>query len=136
MLGLASLAMAQEKKANQPGTQQQESPPEIQEESKDIPTITNPVVFDEKNLDKLKEKQREYVKKHYANYQIWIEGEKTDYVDSRRYSTFDLENEEGEHIMTVRFDIEEAYQAYMKKHQKEIKRQAEELIKKGIIQIE
>ena len=32
--------------------------------------------------------------------------------------------------MTIRFDIEEAYQAYMKKHQKEIKRETEKLIKK------
>lgn len=27
--------------------------------------ITNPVVFDEKDLDKLQEKQQEYVEKHY-----------------------------------------------------------------------
>lgn len=48
---------------------------------------------------------------------------------------FYLENEQGERVMTIRFDIEEAYQAYMKKHQKEIKRETEKLIKKGIIQI-
>lgn len=32
--------------------------------------ITNPVVFDEKDLDKLQEKQREYVEKHYPDYSL------------------------------------------------------------------
>ena len=38
--------------------------------------------------------------------------------------------------MIIRFDIEEAYQAYMKKHQKEIEREAAKLIKQGVIKIE
>ena len=74
MLGLASQIEAQEEKPCQPDRQQQEVSPEQQEENKDIPTITNPAVFDEKDLDKLLEKQREYVKKHYPDYRIVGEG--------------------------------------------------------------
>ena len=33
--------------------------------------------------------------------------------------------------LTIRFDIEEAYQAYMKQHQKEIEREAARLIRGG-----
>ena len=135
MLGLVSSVVAQEEKANQPDIQQQEASSKIQEENKDIPTITNPIIFNEKDLDKLKEKQREYVEKHYPDYRIKGKGEENDIMDGHRYSFFYLENEQGERVMTIRFDIEEAYQAYMKKHQKEIKRETEKLIKKGIIQI-
>jgi len=35
--------------------------------------------------------------------------------------------------MTIRFDIEKVNQAYMKKHQREIKRELEKLIKEGVI---
>lgn len=61
-LGSVSQIEAQEEKPHQPDRQQQDVSPEQQEENKDIPTITNPAVFDEKDLDKLLEKQREYVK--------------------------------------------------------------------------
>lgn len=55
MLGLISQIEAQEKQPRQPDAQQQE-------EEKDTPVITNPAVFNEKDLDKLLEKQREYIK--------------------------------------------------------------------------
>ncbi|OLA89147.1 hypothetical protein [Akkermansia sp. 54_46] len=121
MLKTGSLAAAREEQPRQPDAQQQE-------EEKDIPVITNPAVFNEKDLDKLLEKQREYIKKHYPQEQ--------DYFDSRHYSEFDLQNEDEEWGLTIRFDIEEAYQAYMKQHQKEIEREAERLIREGVIQIE
>lgn len=136
MLGLVNQIEAQEEKSHQPDRQQQEVSPEQQEENKDIPTITNPAVFNEKDLDKLLEKQREYVKKHYPDYRIVGEGQEQDYFDSRHYSEFNLKNEDDEWVMIIRFDIEEAYQAYMKKHQKEIEREAAKLIKQGIIKIE
>ena len=63
MLGLISQTEAQEEQPRQPDAQQQE-------EEKDIPVITNPAVFNEKDLDKLLEKQREYIKKHYPDYKI------------------------------------------------------------------
>ena len=107
-----------------------------QEEEKDIPVITNPAVFNEKDLDKLLEKQREYIKKHYPDYKIVGEGQEQDYFDSRNYSRFELENEDEEWVLTIRFDIEEAYQAYMKQHQKEIEREAARLIREGLIKIE
>lgn len=87
-------------------------------------------------MDKLLEKQREYVKKHYPDYRIVGEGQEQDYFDSRHYSEFNLKNEDDEWVMIIRFDIEEAYQAYMKKHQKEIEREAAKLIKQGVIKIE
>jgi len=93
-------------------------------------------VFNEKDLDKLLEKQREYIKKHYPDYKIVGVGQEQDYFDSRNYSRFELENEDEEWVLTIRFDIEEAYQAYMKKHQKEIEREAARLIREGIIKIE
>ena len=129
MLKTGSLAAAREEHPRQPDAQQQE-------EEKDIPVITNPAVFNEKDLDKLLEKQREYIKKHYPDYKIVIEGQEQDYFDSRHYSEFDLQNEDEEWGLTIRFDIEEAYQAYMKQHQKEIEREAERLIREGVIQIE
>ena len=135
MLEIGGFSAAQEKAAPS-SEQRQEVSPEVQDKDKDTPTVTNPAVFDEKNLEKLKEKQREYVEKHYPNYRIKGTGEEQDVMDGHRYSFFDLENEQEEHVMTVRFDIEEAYQAYMKKHQKEIKREAEKLIRQGIIRIE
>lgn len=55
MLGFISQTEAQEEQPQQPDAQQQE-------EEKDIPVITNPAVFNEKDLDKLLEKQREYIK--------------------------------------------------------------------------
>ena len=55
MLKTGSLAAAREEHPRQPDAQQQE-------EEKDIPVITNPAVFNEKDLDKLLEKQREYIK--------------------------------------------------------------------------
>ena len=87
-LGSVSQIEAQEEKPHQPDRQQQDVSPEQQEENKDIPTITNPAVFDEKDLDKLLEKQREYVKKHYPDYKIVGEGQEQDYFDSRHYSEF------------------------------------------------
>ena len=135
-LGSVSQIEAQEEKPHQPDRQQQDVSPEQQEENKDIPTITNPAVFDEKDLDKLLEEQREYVKKHYPDYRIVGEGQEQDYFDSRHYSEFDLKNEDDEWVMIIRFDIEEAYQAYMKKHQKETEREAAKLIKQGVIKIE
>lgn len=57
-------------------------------------------------------------------------------MDGHRYSFFNLENEDEEWVLTIRFDIEEAYQAYMKKHQKEIEREAARLIREGLIKIE
>lgn len=60
--------------------------------------ITNPVVFDEKDLDKLQEKQREYVEKHYPDYRIVIEAQEQDYFDSRHYSEFELQNEDEEWV--------------------------------------
>lgn len=74
-LGSVSQIEAQEEKPHQPDRQQQDVSPEQKEENKDIPTITNPAVFDEKDLDKLLEKQREYVKKHYPDYRIVGEGQ-------------------------------------------------------------
>ena len=132
--GMGSLAIAQEETV-QPN-EQQEASFKDQTEKKDVPVITNPIVFDEKDLDKLLEKQREYVEKHYPNYRIKGKGEEQDVMDGHRYSFFDLENEDEEWVMIIRFDIEEAYQAYMKKHQKEIEREAAKLIKKGVIKIE
>ena len=76
------------------------------------------------------------MKKHYPDYRIVGEGQEQDYFDSRHYSEFDLKNEDDEWVMIIRFDIEEAYQAYMKKHQKEIEREAAKLIKQGVIKIE
>ena len=61
MLGLISQIEAQEEQPRQLNEQQQE-------EEKDIPVIMNPTIFDEKDFDKLLEKQREYVKKHYPDY--------------------------------------------------------------------
>ena len=58
MLGIISQIEAQEEQPRQLNEQQQE-------EEKDIPVIMNPTIFDEKDFDKLLEKQREYVKKHY-----------------------------------------------------------------------
>lgn len=132
--GMGNLAIAQEEtvQPNEP----QEASFKDQTEEKDVPVITNPIVFDEKDLDKLLEKQREYVEKHYPNYRIKGKGEEQDVMDGHRYSFFDLENEDEEWVMIIRFDIEEAYQAYMKKHQKEIEREAAKLIKKGVIKIE
>ena len=78
MLGLTSQTEAQEEQSQQPDAQQQE-------EEKDIPVITNPAVFNEKDLDKLLEKQREYIKKHYPDYKIFGEGQEQDYFDSRNY---------------------------------------------------
>ena len=129
MLGLTSQTEAQEEQSQQPDAQQQE-------EEKDIPVITNPAVFNEKDLDKLLEKQREYIKKHYPDYKIVGVGQEQDYFDSRHYSEFYLQNEDEEWVLTIRFDIEEAYQAYMKKHQKEIERKAARLIREGLIKIE
>ena len=129
MLGLTSQTEAQEEQSQQPDAQQQE-------EEKDIPVITNPAVFNEKDLDKLLEKQREYIKKHYPDYRIRGKGEEHDVMDGRHYSEFYLQNEDEEWVLTIRFDIEEAYQAYMKQHQKEIEREAERLIREGVIQIE
>ena len=129
MLKTGSLAAAREEHPRQPDAQQQE-------EEKDIPVITNPAVFNEKDLDKLLEKQREYIKKHYPDYRIRGKGEEHDVMDGRHYSEFYLQNEDEEWVLTIRFDIEEAYQAYMKQHQKEIEREAERLIREGVIQIE
>lgn len=129
MLGLTSQTEAQEEQSQQPDAQQQE-------EEKDIPVITNPAVFNEKDLDKLLEKQREYIKKHYPDYRIRGKGEEHDVMDGRHYSEFYLQNEDEEWVLTIRFDIEEAYQAYMKKHQKEIEREAARLIREGLIKIE
>ena len=129
MLKTGSLAAAREEHPRQPDAQQQE-------EEKDIPVITNPAVFNEKDLDKLLEKQREYIKKHYPDYRIRGKGEEHDVMDGHRYSFFNLENEDEEWVLTIRFDIEEAYQAYMKKHQKEIEREAARLIREGLIKIE
>ena len=56
--GIASLTIAQEKTV-QSSEQQQEAPSDVQTEEMNIPVITNPVVFNEKDLDKLLEKQRE-----------------------------------------------------------------------------
>ena len=81
MLGLTSQTEAQEEQSQQPDAQQQE-------EEKDIPVITNPAVFNEKDLDKLLEKQREYIKKHYPDYKIFGVGQEQDYFDSRHYSEF------------------------------------------------
>lgn len=132
--GIGSLAIAQE--ATVQLNDQQEASFEAQTEEKDVPVITNPIVFDEKDLNKLLEKQREYVEKHYPNYRIKLKGEEHDVMDGHRYSFFDLENEDEEWVITIRFDIEDAHQAYMKKHQKEIAREAAKLIKQGIIKIE
>ena len=129
MLKTGSLAAAREEQPRQPDAQQQE-------EEKDIPVITNPAVFNEKDLDKLLEKQREYIKKHYPDYRIRGKGEEHDVMDGHRYSFFNLQNEDEEWVLTIRFDIEEAYQAYMKKHQKEIEREAARLIREGLIKIE
>ena len=129
MLGLTSQTEAQEEQSQQPDAQQQE-------EEKDTPVITNPAVFNEKDLDKLLEKQREYIKKHYPDYRIRGKGEEHDVMDGRHYSEFYLQNEDEEWVLTIRFDIEEAYQAYMKKHQKEIEREAARLIREGLIKIE
>ena len=129
MLGLISQIEAQEEQPRQLNEQQQE-------EEKDTPVITNPAVFNEKDLDKLLEKQREYIKKHYPDYRIRGKGEEHDVMDGRHYSEFYLQNEDEEWVLTIRFDIEEAYQAYMKQHQKEIEREAERLIREGVIQIE
>ena len=129
MLGLTSQTEAQEEQPRQLNEQQQE-------EEKDTPVITNPAVFNEKDLDKLLEKQREYIKKHYPDYRIRGKGEEHDVMDGHRYSFFNLENEDEEWVLTIRFDIEEAYQAYMKKHQKEIEREAARLIREGLIKIE
>ena len=129
MLKTGSLAAAREEQPRQPDAQQQE-------EEKDIPVITNPAVFNEKDLDKLLEKQREYIKKHYPDYRIRGKGEEHDVMDGHRYSFFNLENEDEEWVLTIRFDIEEAYQAYMKQHQKEIEREAARLIREGLIKIE
>ena len=101
MLGFIRQAAAREEQPRQPDAQQQE-------EEKDIPVITNPAVFNEKDLDKLLEKQREYIKKHYPDYKIFGEGQEQDYFDSRNYSRFELENEDEEWGLTIRFDIEEA----------------------------
>ena len=87
-------------------------------------------------MDKLLEKQREYIKKHYPDYKIVGVGQEQDYFDSRHYSEFYLQNEDEEWVLTIRFDIEEAHQAYMKKHQKEIEREAARLIREGLIKIE
>ena len=78
MLKTGSLAAAREEQPRQPDAQQQE-------EEKDIPVIINPTIFDEKDLDKLLEKQREYIKKHYPDYKIVGEGQEHDYFDSRHY---------------------------------------------------
>ena len=129
MLGLISQIEAQEEQPRQPDAQQQE-------EEKDTPVITNPAVFNEKDLDKLLEKQREYIKKHYPDYRIRGKGEEHDVMDGRHYSEFYLQNEDEEWVLTIRFDIEEAYQAYMKQHQKEIEREAARLIREGLIKIE
>lgn len=129
MLGLTSQTEAQEEQSQQPDAQQQE-------EEKDTPVITNPAVFNEKDLDKLLEKQREYIKKHYPDYRIRGKGEEHDVMDGRHYSEFYLQNEDEEWVLTIRFDIEEAYQAYMKQHQKEIEREAARLIREGLIKIE
>ncbi len=129
MLGLISQIEAQEEQPRQLNEQQQE-------EEKDIPVIMNPTIFDEKDFDKLLEKQREYIKKHYPDYRIRGKGEEHDVMDGRHYSEFYLQNEDEEWVLTIRFDIEEAYQAYMKQHQKEIEREAERLIREGVIQIE
>ena len=85
MLKTGSLAAAREEQPRQPDAQQQE-------EEKDIPVIINPTIFDEKDLDKLLEKQREYIKKHYPDYKIVGEGQEQDYFDSRHYSEFYLQN--------------------------------------------
>lgn len=53
-------------------------------------------------------------KKHYPDYKIVGVGQEQDYFDSRHYSEFYLQNEDEEWVLTIRFDIEEAYQAYMK----------------------
>ena len=129
MLGLISQIEAQEEQPRQLNEQQQE-------EEKDTPVITNPAVFNEKDLDKLLEKQREYIKKHYPDYRIRGKGEEHDVMDGRHYSEFYLQNEDEEWVLTIRFDIEEAYQAYMKQHQKEIEREAARLIREGLIKIE
>lgn len=136
ILGLVSQIEAQGEQPRQPDGQPQEEKPEIREEEEDVPVITDPAVFNEKDLDKLLEKQREYVKKRYPDYKIVIEGQEQDYFNSRHYSEFNLQNEDGEWVLTIRFDIEEAYQAYMKKHRKEIEREAARLIKEGLIKIE
>jgi len=136
MLEIGSLTAAQEEQPRQLDKQPQEEKPEIQQEEKDIPVITNPAVFNEKDLDKLLEKQREYVKRRYPDYRIVGMGQEQDYFDSRNYSEFYLENEDEEWVLTIRFDIEEAYQAYMKKHRKEIEREAARLIREGLIKIE
>ena len=94
MLGLISQIEAQEKQPRQPDAQQQE-------EEKDTPVITNPAVFNEKDLDKLLEKQREYIKKHYPDYKIVGVGQEQDYFDSRHYSEFYLQNEDEEWVLTV-----------------------------------
>ena len=129
MLGIISQIEAQEEQPRQLNEQQQE-------EEKDTPVITNPAVFNEKDLDKLLEKQREYIKKHYPDYRIRGKGEEHDVMDGRHYSEFYLQNEDEEWVLTIRFDIEEAYQAYMKQHQKEIEREAARLIREGLIKIE
>lgn len=64
-----------------------------------------------------------------------VESEETYYFDARHYATFELKNKKGEWLM-IHFDIEEAYQLYMKKHQQEIEREAAKLIKQAIIRIE
>ena len=133
--GIASLTIAQEKTV-QSSEQQQEAPSDVQTEEMNIPVITNPVVFNEKDLDKRLEKQREYVEKHYPDYRIRGKGEEHDVMDGRHYSEFYLQNEDEEWVLTIRFDIEEAYQAYMKQHQKEIEREAARLIREGLIKIE
>ena len=127
--GFISPIAAQEEQPRQPDAQQQE-------EEKDTPVISNPAVFNEKDLDKLLEKQREYIKKHYPDYRIRGKGEEHDVMDGRHYSEFYLQNEDEEWVLTIRFDIEEAYQAYMKQHQKEIEREAARLIREGLIKIE
>ena len=129
MLGLISQIEAQEEQPRQLNEQQQE-------EEKDIPVIMNPTIFDEKDFDKLLEKQRDYIKKHYPDYRIRGKGEEHDVMDGRHYSEFYLQNEDEEWVLTIRFDIEEAYQAYMKQHQKEIEREAARLIREGLIKIE
>ena len=47
--GIASLTIAQEKTV-QSSEQQQEAPSDVQTEEMNIPVITNPVVFNEKDL--------------------------------------------------------------------------------------
>ena len=129
MLKTGSLAAAREEQPRQPDAQQQE-------EEKDTPIITNSAVFNEKDLDKLLEKKREYIKKHYPDYKIFGEEQEKKKKNRNKYSRLEIENEDKEWVLTIRFDIEEAYQAYMKKHKKEIEQEAARLIREGLIKIE